>query len=405
MVDPLGVSKAAHSGYRMARFGARTFTERRFLREHLLAQAAITAIHNPAAELPDSTRQAARNFAEVLARTPVPLDDTDPRLMSRIKRRWQRLRLGARYPQHKGTARTTFDHRLYEWAKKAAASPQGREALRLAGFQGGDDPSTEFADRFQRATQMALLDAKPLSESENALRDQMMRETMVGLTDQQRMHRLRELKATTTAVVTGAAVTTYSMLASHNELWPESITFGTVAAGLVGVAYVTYGGFTTATLEMAAARRQVRAWLNRLTLSLQNSYRTDGQLPEPCDPDWLPKVLYEKTRRITVSSDGRPPRSDLDHFLAKEYLIHDVKELINTAERTRDTQLMSSLLDLETGINYDSRIVPFAVRALLDIVRNVPPLASESSPPQISQISPGGGKNELAQELPEREQP
>jgi hypothetical protein len=381
VVDPFPSPGLLRGGYQAARFGLRTVAEKRFFREQLLCQATIRAITYPdAGPVSEQTREGAMLFAEVLARTPVPAESNQ--MLPRMKRWGRRFKHRTRYPDFRGTSRATFFQRISLWAESAATSPEGREILNYADFQGGEFTATEFARRFQEATEWVLLDSKPLNEAQNAVRDRMARDILVGTTDLERMHRLHVLQAAMASFGTGVGGTTVSLLGFDND-WIDSLIFGAVGAGLAAIASVAHSGLIHVTQEMVAARRQVRAWLRQLTKSLLYRYESAGVLPDPHEPDWLPKALYAL---------GCMNSKYLEEFLNEERANVDVEELIGTAERTRDTELKSALLELQTGLRYDAHAIPYAVAIIIGIVRDVPPSMGEYA---RLEIPPGGRRREI----------
>jgi hypothetical protein len=318
-------------------------------------------------------QEATRALAECLDDTPIPLE---PRrgVLAGVKRLWREIvSRGVRYPEYEGGARLTFWNRLYRWARMAAETPQGRQALEYAGFPPGPNQSHMFAARMVGATYEILLEPF-YQDGPDRFRVAMADELNYGLTEEQRAERRRQVQLIVRAVSAGVAGTVVAHLGFHDN-WIESLGLGAVALIVTGAADAVHGGLGYLNAPMRAARRQAEYWLRSLsTLLVAFVIKTDDSLRADAHGDvgTLVKVLKG------MSSGER----SIAELPGKDELLRGLTHVQATADRVGDADLSATLIEIETAIKYDLNLLPESVGRLLILVQSVPEEHGPSSAAQ-----------------------
>ncbi|MFE3110626.1 MULTISPECIES: hypothetical protein [Kitasatospora] len=313
--------------------------------------------------------EAAVILCEIMAET--PLLEARGGIFSRLGR-WCREKItwGVRYPDYRGPGRSTFWRRLYEWARIAADSPRGRQALSLAEFRGGDWPADAFAMRFVAATSATLLDAG-IPEELNKLRDEMVNEIHRGESDEAMRKRHRAWQVTVRSAAAGAASGAVSYFAFHNNV-QDVLALGVVGFGATAVADLAHGGFAGISEEMLAARRQVRDWLGTLSAWLAGYVVwAEGALRRR-EYSGVDELVYVLTALASKDATIEPTPPD-------ETILRHVTHLLETADRVGDSDLKAALLNIEGALRFRRDNLPDAIANIISLVQGVPDISGVNS--------------------------
>ncbi|MFJ6930875.1 hypothetical protein ACIQUP_26700 [Streptomyces nigra] len=362
MADLGGGGRALVGTYKAAKFGKRTVTQRSWFK-FLLRRSIMLALTIEQGDLDrQRIREAASLLFQVMAHTPIPGEPDG--FFARISRWFRKKTHAIYYPRHHGPARSTFQGRIALWAKSAAESSKGRQALAYAGFDAGEETADVFAKRFQLATEFVLRDPLgPDSEAQNYVRDKMLQEIELGRTEAEILkgiHRRNQALKSAGAGATGALVSAFGF----NNNWYETIGFGVVGLAVGALAEPSSG--LTMTQVMAAARREALSWL-RLLASAIIPPPSRRLLQGEREPHWLeilPAVVF-----AAAHNDRNQLESVLEEIQAKSL----IAELIESAERAKDGELLGAVQEVQRTLKYkEYEQMPDAIQHLIFIVRQVP---------------------------------
>ncbi|MFF4626389.1 hypothetical protein [Streptomyces griseorubiginosus] len=386
MVDYGGGGRALSGAYRGAKFGRRTIVQRSWFKD-LLYRSVLMALMVEHPDVEDQRiREAAERMCRILSQTPVPMEAEG--FFARVAQ-WFRNKFtrGVRYPEYRGPSRDSFQARLLRWAYSAASTMRGLEALEYAHFSGGGDPAREFAKRFQWATARVLHDTTgPRSSAQNFVRDEMLRDIEIGVTEAQQQQRIHNRNVALKSIGGGVAGATLSTLGLHSD-WQEAVGL-TLAGSGAGALMEGLSGTYRVTQNMLAVRRRALAWLLSLAGVLLEWPRLN--LPErDVDEDWREYLL--RSLDSIVREDVNTLRVILGEMGAEEQLA----KLLDAAERVKDDDLYRVITEMETALQFRVREFPFTVRELLYLASGLSPKAGGHSYPEIDpgqrppQLPPG----------------
>ncbi|MEV4927731.1 hypothetical protein [Streptomyces roseoverticillatus] len=378
MMDP-SLGRAGYGGYKAARLFGRILNQRRWL-WHLRYHAAAKALQlDDSRGVSPDVDQAAKIICEALSYVDLPMEQTAGwvKKTSRLVR--ENVTNGIRYPEYRGPMRATFWKRLYVWAKVAAESGPGADALGFCGFVESDDRSHIFASRFVAATYELLLDSG-LPDAINSVRHDMAEVILHGISDEGRNSKKRWLRA---VITSASASATTSVLTSFgfNASLQETAAIGSVTLAATAAVDLVHGSPDGVGDTAAAARRQVRNWLMTLSAWMAGyvtwgEYRLRvGDLVGVDQLVYVLKVMAERGVEI-----GPIPRD--------EFIFEDLRHLMENAERARDSRLVAGLMEVQGALRYRRAALPVAIGNLISVVQDVPELPEAFSVASLSSDLP-----------------
>ncbi|MFJ2890310.1 hypothetical protein ACIO53_30080 [Streptomyces sp. NPDC087305] len=383
MVDYGGAGRALSGTYRGARWGRRTIVQRSWFKD-LIYRSVLLALMVEHPEVEDQRiREAAERMARVLNGTPLHMEDEG--FFARVAQ-WFRKKItrGIRYPEYRGPSRDTFQARLFRWAYSGASTDRGLEVLDYVHFPGGDDPAKEFAKRFQWATAQVLRDPMgPRSSAHNYVRDEMLRDIEIGLTEAQVERRIHNRNLALKALGGGAAGATLSTIGLHSD-WQEAVGITLAGSGAAALMEGMVGSYRT-TQNMLAVRRRALSWLFSLAKVLLE-WRGSNLPERDAEEDWRDYLL--RTLQFLVREDSEGLRLMLAEMNTEE----KVAKLVEAAERVHDQDLARVIMEVETTLQYNVQDFPFAVRELLYLASGLSPKVGGYSYPELD---PGQGPAQI----------
>ncbi|WP_330478383.1 hypothetical protein OG301_22555 [Streptomyces platensis] len=390
MAEMSSLSRGALGAYRGARFGRKIMVQRRWF-AHLRYRAVVLALIWPETGIvPRRVHEAALILCDVLADS--PLLEARGGLFSRVGR-WYRQRVawGIRYPDYRGPARATFWRRLYEWARNAADTRTGRDALALAEFEGGDDPSHSFAMRFVASTSAVLLDAG-IPEELNKLRDDMVNEIYRGESDAEMHEKHRRLQVVVRAMAGGVASAALSYFGFHNDLM-DVLGLGAVGVGVTAAADVMHGRISAFSEEILAARRQARDWLGTLSAWLVGYVVWAEDSLRRREFSGVDELVHVLT--ALASNDARIAEAPPDNAILAQ-----VEHLLETAERAHDSELKVALFNIQGALMFRRDSLPDSIANLIALVQGVPDVSGMNS---VQAFSAEYGARQISDRVREEE--
>ncbi|MBB5792094.1 hypothetical protein ACIP4U_40565 [Streptomyces caelestis] len=399
MTDFSDVSRAGSGAARAARLGWRIHNQRRWYR-YLRYQAVVNALmlgDDVDYPTPPEAHEAALRLCEILDALFVPLE-VQTGIFNKLGR-WLREKIthGVRYPLHDGRNAQTYWDRLYRWAKAAAETDGGREALDFARFPNVENRAHIFAQRVVAKTSALLLSHALPDEGLNEVRDRMSIQVHRGQTRTEAVDTHRRVIAIARTATAGVA-STFVLHVGFDQDLTNSLTVGGAALASAAVHEVTTGAFRALTEPMLAARRQARAWLATMPMWLIHYVTWRDGLIRRGQGDGIHQLLSIVTA-IRANDAKLGPLQDT------ERVEHHLKRLIENANRVGDSELESALMNLESAVLYlPERILNSltALIALVDGLSEVPgpepdagvpgPMLSGSVPPQLASWDPASGR-------------
>ncbi|MET9635644.1 hypothetical protein ABZY83_04355 [Streptomyces virginiae] len=362
MTDLSDVARAGSGAARAARLGWRIHNQRRWYR-HLRYQAVVNALmvgDDVDYPTPPEAHEAALRLCEILDAIFVPLE-IQTGIFNKLGR-WLREKIthGVRYPLHDGRNAQTYWDRLYRWAKAAAETNDGKEALDYARFPDVEHRSHIFAQRVVAKTSALLLSHALPDKGLNDVRDRMSIQVHRGQTRSEAVDTHRRVIAIARTATAGIASTFVLHLGFDQDL-ASSLTVGGAALASAAVHEATTGGFRALTEPMLAARRQSRAWLATMPMWLIHYVTWRDGLIRRGQGDGIHQLLSIVTA-IRANEAKLEPVQDTEHVEQR------LKRHIENANRVGDIELESALMNLESAVLYQPERILNSLTALIALV-------------------------------------
>ncbi|MGW5849347.1 hypothetical protein ACWFQ8_15580 [Streptomyces sp. NPDC055254] len=370
---------------RAARVGWRILNQRRWYR-YVRYQAVVNAlmvgddVDDPT---PHAIHEAALRLCEILEALFVPMEARTGFFTKTGRWLREKITQGVRYPLHDGPHASTYWDRLYRWARAAAETHDGVEALDHARFPAIEDRAHLFAQRVVAKTSALLLSHALVDDGLNEVRDRMSAQVHRGRTRNEAVAVHRRVIALARTATAGVA-STFLMHVGFDQDLTSSFTVGGVALASAAVHEVTTGGFITVSEPMEAARRQARDWLATMSMWLvQYVTWRDGLIREGRGDG-----IHQLLGILTAIRSGAAGLKRPDDTERVEY---HLKRLIENASRVGDGELETALMNLESAVLYRPDRILNALTALITLVDGVPDLPGPDTPDTGYGPSPGPG--------------
>ncbi|MFK0255561.1 hypothetical protein [Streptomyces sp. NPDC090445] len=365
MTDFSDVARAGSGAARAARFGWRIYNQRRWYR-YLRYQAVVNALmvgDDVDYPTPPEAHEAALRLCEILDALFVPLE-IQTGILNRLGR-WFRetITCGVRYPLHNGRSAQTYWDRLYRWAKAAAETDGGAEALDYARFPNGEDRAHVFAQRVVAKTSALLLSHALPDEALNEIRDRMSVQVHRGQTRAQAVDTHRRVIALARTATAGVA-STFVLHFGFDQDLSNSLTVGGAALASAAIHEATTGGFHSLTEPMLAARRQAAAWLATMSMWLIHYVTWRDGLIRRGQGDGIHQLL-------SIVTSIRANEAKLEPLQDTERIERHLRRLIENASRVGDGELESALMNLESAVLYQPERILNSLTALISLVDGI----------------------------------